>query len=73
MDYESDENHCTVYADGTGSIIETGSYVLEDSRRAAIQDELDLASYNYDGIRLRNGKLLVPVKVRRPGLEPEEK
>jgi hypothetical protein len=72
VDYDNDVNHCTVYADETGSIIETGSYVLEDSRRAAIQDELDLASYNYDGIRLRNGELLVPVKVRRPGVEPEE-
>ena len=54
-------NNCTVYADVTGAVIETGKYQLKVEKRAATKNELQYAYYSVGEINLRNNMLLTRI------------
>jgi hypothetical protein len=58
---DSEYNRCTVYADVTGVVLESGRYQLRDEKRAAMKNELQYAYYSLGEINLRNNKLLLRV------------
>lgn len=58
-------NRCTVYADVTGVVLESGQYRLREEKRAARPDELQFADYSIGEINLRNNKALVRVEPER--------
>lgn len=57
----SEYNYCTVYADVTGVVLETGHYQLRDEKRAAAKSELQYAYYSEGEIYLKNNKVLIRV------------
>ena len=52
-------NNCTVYADVTGAVVESGRYQLKGSNRAATKDELQYAYHSKGEIFLKNNKALI--------------
>ena len=56
---ERDWNNCTVYADVSGAVVESGRFQVEGRKRAAIPSELQFAYHTLGKIILKNGKMLI--------------
>ena len=67
MDHEHDVNHCSVWNDFTGDLMEHGSYRLLHEKRAARADELRFLWADRGGrIGPRNQKVLADTNGRHP-------
>jgi hypothetical protein len=58
---DSEYNHCMVYADVTGIVLESGRYQLRNEKRAATKNELQYAYYSEGEIYLKNKKTLIRI------------
>lgn len=58
---DSEYNSCTVYADVTGVVLETGRYQLKNEKRAAMKNELQYSYFSAGEINLNNNKVLVRI------------
>lgn len=54
-------NNCTVYADVTGAVIESGRFQIRGSNRPATPEELKYAYHSLGEIYLKNEKILVRI------------
>jgi hypothetical protein len=67
IDPGHDVNHCSVWNDFNGSLIENGSYRLLREKRAARAEELKFMWADRDGwIGLANNKVLANIDGRHP-------
>lgn len=55
---QSSHNRCTVYADVSGAVVESGRYQLKGERRAASKEELKYAYHSKGHIFLQGNKVL---------------
>lgn len=54
-------NNCTVYADVSGVVLESGRFRLQDEKRAARKEELQYTFYTLGEIHLSNNQMLVRI------------
>lgn len=68
---EKEANYCTAYHENHGKVIAEGWFVLDDTREAAVIDELAYSGFDGYEILLEGGRRLTPLELKQ-GLMPGE-